>query len=80
MLKSAVAANPRPIAKPEALLRAALALNAISHTMVSNGCHAPGAEPTECRMARVFPEARSSLKEADPEIYGMIEDEKKRQW
>lgn len=31
-------------------------------------------------MAQVFPEALRSLKEADPEIYGIIQDEKARQW
>ena len=31
-------------------------------------------------MEAVFPEALKSLQEADPEVYGIIEDEKKRQW
>lgn len=31
-------------------------------------------------MGAIFPEALSSLKVADPEVYGIIEDEKKRQW
>ena len=31
-------------------------------------------------MESVFPEALRSLREADPEIFGIIEDEKKRQW
>lgn len=30
--------------------------------------------------SNVFPEALKSLKEADPEIYGIIQDEKARQW
>lgn len=29
---------------------------------------------------RIFPEAHLSLKEADPELYAIIEDEKRRQW
>jgi hypothetical protein len=50
--------------------------------MVANGTH-DAAGPTAAHktvLARVFPEARSSLKEADPEVYGIIQDEKKRQW
>mmetsp|Transcript_16863 Transcript_16863/g.50535 ORF Transcript_16863/g.50535 Transcript_16863/m.50535 type:complete len:180 (+) Transcript_16863:202-741(+) len=31
-------------------------------------------------MSAIFPEALTSLKEADPEVFGIIEDEKKRQW
>lgn len=31
------------------------------------------------RMSGIFPEALKSLKEADPEVYGIIEDEKVRQ-
>jgi len=31
-------------------------------------------------MQSVFPEALQSLREADPEVFGIIEDEKKRQW
>ena len=41
--------------------------------MVSNGS-------TKGAMARVFPEALSSLKQADPELYSIIQDEKRRQW
>lgn len=31
-------------------------------------------------MNLVFPEAHMPLKEADPELYNIIEDEKRRQW
>lgn len=31
-------------------------------------------------MTKVFPEAHLPLSEADPELYSIIEDEKKRQW
>lgn len=31
-------------------------------------------------MESVFPEALQSLREADPEVFGIIEDEKERQW
>ncbi|CAG9463896.1 unnamed protein product [Pedinophyceae sp. YPF-701] len=31
-------------------------------------------------MDGVFPEALKALKDADPEVYGIIQDEKKRQW
>ena len=31
-------------------------------------------------MQGVFPEALQSLREADPEVHGIIQDEKKRQW
>jgi len=31
-------------------------------------------------MQGVFPEALSSLKNADPELFSIIEDEKERQW
>ncbi|KAF8056339.1 SHM4 [Scenedesmus sp. PABB004] len=41
----------------------------------SNG-HAHGPAP----LPRVFPEALLSLEEADPEVAGIIEDEKRRQW
>lgn len=30
--------------------------------------------------ARVFPDGLKSLKEADPEVAALVEDEKKRQW
>jgi hypothetical protein len=33
-----------------------------------------------CRMNDVFPEAHAPLAEADPELYGIIKDEEKRQW
>lgn len=32
------------------------------------------------RMSDVFPEAHAPLAEADPELYGIIKDEEKRQW
>jgi hypothetical protein len=32
------------------------------------------------KMDRVFPEARASLKQADPELYGILKDERRRQW
>lgn len=31
-------------------------------------------------MDPVFPEAHKTLKDADPEVFGIIEDEKARQW
>ena len=31
-------------------------------------------------MQGVFPESHATLKEADPEVFGIIEDEKERQW
>jgi len=31
-------------------------------------------------MVRVFPEALTPLAQADPEIYALVQDEKKRQW
>lgn len=31
-------------------------------------------------MEGVFPECHSTLKAADPEVFGIIEDEKERQW
>jgi hypothetical protein len=31
-------------------------------------------------MMRVFPEALTPLAQADPEVYSIIQDEKKRQW
>lgn len=31
-------------------------------------------------MEGVFPEALSSLRNADPELFSIIEDEKERQW
>ena len=43
--------------------------------MTANGKgHLPSA------MENVFPESHLSLAEADPEIYSIIEDEKRRQW
>lgn len=50
--------------------------------MVSNGAHASGvggSDHAHC-MNRVFPEARKGLKEADPEVYAIVRDEKRRQW
>jgi hypothetical protein len=32
------------------------------------------------RLAHVFPEAKMSLSQADPELAAIVEDEKKRQW
>ena len=46
--------------------------------MVSNGT--TDATERKGAMARVFPEALSSLKQADPELYSIIQDEKRRQW
>lgn len=43
-------------------------------TTIANG-HASGSA-----MDAIFPEALKTLKEADPEVYGIIEDEKARQW
>lgn len=41
-------------------------------------------EPPTVKQSRamdgVFPEALQSLREADPEVFSIIEDEKKRQW
>jgi hypothetical protein len=34
----------------------------------------------QAALSAVFPEAHLSLQEADPEVYGIIQDEKKRQW
>ena len=31
-------------------------------------------------MTSVFPEALQSLQEADPEVYGLVQDEQRRQW
>jgi hypothetical protein len=31
-------------------------------------------------MEGVFPDALTPLVEADPEVFGILEDEKKRQW
>ena len=31
-------------------------------------------------MKPVFPESLTKLQEADPEVFGIIEDEKQRQW
>jgi len=38
-----------------------------------------GTAHTEETMLAVFPEARKSLKDVDPELYDMIKDEKDRQ-
>jgi hypothetical protein len=45
----------------------------------ANG-HSAASTKDAASMAQVFPEALRSLKEADPEIYGIIQDEKARQW
>jgi hypothetical protein len=42
-------------------------------TATANGSSCSG-------LGNVFPEALSSLKLADPEIYQIIQDEKSRQW
>ena len=31
-------------------------------------------------MDKMFPEARKTLQDADPEVYKLVQDEKKRQW
>lgn len=43
--------------------------------MVSNGT-----SDQKGAMARVFPEALASLKQCDPELASIIQDEKRRQW
>lgn len=40
----------------------------------------PVAQAESHTMEAVFPEALKTLREADPEVFGIIEDEKKRQW
>ena len=37
-------------------------------------------EKTAATMEGVFPDALTPLVEADPEVFGILEDEKKRQW
>ena len=34
----------------------------------------------QAKMEGVFPDALTPLVEADPEVFGILEDEKKRQW
>jgi hypothetical protein len=71
---------------PSALCAKALALLPIPTTtgincdkMVSqvNGSATPA---TAAQMDRVFPEARQTLAEADPELYAIVKDEERRQW
>jgi hypothetical protein len=45
--------------------------------MNGNGNGHPTAAPS---MAKVFPEALKTLEDVDPELYSIIEDEKRRQW
>jgi hypothetical protein len=45
--------------------------------MAANG---NGHAATGETMARVFPEALTPLQQADPEVYAILQDEKKRQW
>lgn len=45
--------------------------------MVSNGANGSAAG---LGLGSVFPDALTPLKAADPEVYGIIEDEKARQW
>lgn len=40
----------------------------------------PSLSGSDATMQGVFPEALSSLKNADPELFSIIEDEKERQW
>jgi hypothetical protein len=40
--------------------------------MAANGVHKAN--------VNVFPESLKSLKEADPEMYSIVQDEKARQW
>jgi hypothetical protein len=47
-------------------------------TNVANGGAAASAD--KAALKAVFPEALTTLAEADPEVYGIIEDEKQRQW
>ena len=46
--------------------------------MTTNGCHVSPEHAEE--MNKVFPEALSTLQEADPELAAVIKDEQKRQW
>lgn len=46
--------------------------------MTTNGCHVSAEHAAE--MKKVFPEALSTLQEADPELAAIIKDEQKRQW
>jgi glycine hydroxymethyltransferase len=45
-----------------------------------NGTMNGAANGHEDPMASIFPEAHMPLATADPELYGIIEDEKRRQW
>lgn len=51
-----------------------------------NPVHPPSLFPSkkrrkkEAKMEGVFPDALTPLVEADPEVFGILEDEKKRQW
>lgn len=47
--------------------------------MVQNGVHENGVAKAGAMQA-VYPEALKTLKEVDPDVYGIIEDEKRRQW
>lgn len=42
-----------------------------------NGCHA---KADASKLTDIFPEAHQTLADADPEIYGIVEQEKVRQW
>ena len=47
---------------------------------VSSPLLSPTQQTQHTTMDAIFPEAHTPLAEYDPEVYGIIEDEKARQW
>ena len=66
--------------KPLLFSRPAQTCQITGYTRLSRGTRSLRQFLRTAAMEGVFPEALKSLKEADPEVYGIIEDEKKRQW
>ena len=50
------------------------------HTHAATVEAKPMSKGRASQMQGIFPEALQSLQEADPEVHGIIQDEKKRQW
>lgn len=48
--------------------------------MATNGHALHETHEHQAKMNRVFPEARSKLADADPELFAIMQDEKRRQW
>lgn len=71
--------GPRPVAPQPTVCQRDIACNVASVPRMTTNGHMNGSA-TAPALQGVFPEAHTTLKSADPEMYELIQEEKKRQW